>query len=136
MIAKIPIAAGNTIMPPINELQSLFKGKILIDGDDGYEEARKIWNGMIDRKPAIIAQCANSADVQQAVNFSVAHNLLISIRSGGHNVSGNAVCNGGIMIDLSKMKDVKVYPDKKLAHVQMGATWGDFDKAAQQHGLA
>src|SRR5678810_504669 len=109
----------------LSDLQNNLKGKILIDGDGGYEEARKIWNGMIDRKPAIIVQCTNSADVQQAVKFSAAHNLLMSIRAGGHNVSGNAVCNGGIMIDLSKMKNVKVYPDKKLAHVEMGATWGD-----------
>jgi hypothetical protein len=136
MISEKPMSANTAAMPAINELQPLFKGSILIEGDAGYETARKIWNGMIDRKPAMIAQCMNSSDVQYAVKVAAKHNLLVSIRGGGHNVSGNAVCDGGIMIDLSQMKGVTVYPEEKLADVEMGATWGDFDKAAQQHGLA
>ena len=136
MITESPMVTTTTTMPPLNELQPLFKGRILVEGDAGYEQARKIWNGMIDRKPALIAQCMNSSDVQHAVKFAVKHNLLVSVRGGGHNVSGSAVCEGGIMIDLSQMKAIKVTPEEKLADVEMGATWGDFDKAAQQHGLA
>lgn len=136
MITESPMVTTTTTMPPLNELQPLFKGRILVEGDAGYEQARKIWNGMIDRKPALIAQCMNSSDVQHAVKFAVKHNLLVSVRGGGHNVSGSAVCEGGIMIDLSQMKAIKVNPEEKLADVEMGATWGDFDKAAQQHGLA
>jgi hypothetical protein len=136
MITEKSVEAIQAVMPDINNLQSLFKGKVLLDGDAGYDQARKIWNGMIDRKPAIIVQCLNATDVQQAVKLAAKHAMLVSIRGAGHNVSGNAVCNGGIMIDLSQMKNVTIYPDKKLAQVEMGCTWGDFDKAAQQHGLA
>ena len=117
------------------ELQPNFSGRILIDGDADYDIARKIWNRMIDRRPSIIAQCKNSSDVSSAVKFARKHNLLVSVRGGGHNVTGNAVCDGGVMIDLSQMKDVKVDADKKIAHVEMGATWGDFDRATQQHQL-
>lgn len=130
------IANGNITMPLASELQTNFKGKILVEGDVGYETARKIWNGMIDRKPALIAQCVETGDIQQAVKFAKKHDLLVSVRGGGHNVSGNAVCDGGIMIDLSLMKAVKTDPIQKIALVEMGATWGDFDKDTQQYGLA
>ena len=119
-----------------NELQPSFKGKILFEGDVEYDSARQIWNGMIDRKPALIAQCLDKEDIIQAVKFARKNELLVSVRGGGHNVSGNAVCNGGIMIDLSLMKKVEVDTEKKVAHVEMGATWGDFDKATQQFGLS
>src|SRR5690349_19836804 len=118
------------------ELRSAFKGKILIDGDVNYDSERKIWNGMIDRKPALIAQCIDKDDIIHTVKFARKHELLVSVRGGGHNVSGNAVCDGGVMIDLSLMKKVEVDPSKKIAHVEMGATWGDFDKATQPYGLA
>ena len=119
-----------------NELQPSFKDKILFEGDVEYDSARQIWNGMIDRKPALIAQCLDKEDIIQAVKFARKNELLVSVRGGGHNVSGNAVCNGGIMIDLSLMKKVEVDTEKKVAHVEMGATWGDFDKATQQFGLS
>ena len=119
-----------------NELQPSFKGKILFEGDVEYDSARQIWNGMINRKPALIAQCLDKEDIIQAVKFARKNELLVSVRGGGHNVSGNAVCNGGIMIDLSLMKKVEVDTEKKVAHVEMGATWGDFDKATQQFGLS
>jgi FAD/FMN-containing dehydrogenase len=128
--------AGNPAILEYHELQSLVKGKILVEGDSSYELARKIWNGMIDRKPGLIVQCFNTSDVQHAVKYAAAHNLLVSIRGAGHNVSGNAVCDGGIMIDLSQMKNIMVSPGEKTAIVEMGATWGDFDKAAQEFGLA
>ncbi|HEX4852227.1 MAG TPA: FAD-binding oxidoreductase [Puia sp.] len=136
MASKSSPATGNNAILELHELQSVVKGKILIEGDSSYEIARKIWNGMIDRKPGFIVQCVNSSDVQHAVKFAAAHNLLVSIRGGGHNVSGNAVCDGGIMIDLSQMKNVTVSPEEKSAHVEMGATWGNFDKATQEYGLA
>jgi hypothetical protein len=107
-----------------------------VEGDVGYDKVRKIWNGMIDRKPVVIAQCIDTSDIQNAVKFAKENNLLISVRGGGHNVSGNAVCDGGIMIDLSLMKSVKVDANEKAAVTEMGATWGDFDKATQQHQLA
>jgi len=119
-----------------NELQPSFKDKILFEGDVEYDSARQIWNGMIDRKPALIAQCLDKEDIIQAVKFARKNELLVSVRGGGHNVSGNAVCDGGIMIDLSLMKKVEVDTKKKVAHVEMGATWGDFDKATQQFGLS
>ncbi len=130
------IASGTATMPATIGLRENFKGKILVEGDAGYDKERKIWNGMIDRKPFLIAQCMETSDIQYAVKFAKKNNLLISVRGGGHNVSGNAVCDGGIMIDLSLMRSVKVDAEKKLALVEMGATWGDFDKATQQHGLA
>lgn len=118
------------------ELATNFNGVILFEGQPGYEETRKIWNGMIDRKPGIIARCTNTADIQEAVKLAAKHSLLVSVRSGGHNVSGSAVGEGGIMIDLSMMKKVKVDTGKKTATAQGGATWGDFDKATQEFGLA
>ncbi len=107
MITDNTIANDNIHMPFASELQANFKGRILVEGDVGYETARKIWNGMIDRKPAIIAQCIEKGDIQNAVKFAKKHDLLVSVRGGGHNVSGNAVCDGGFMIDLSLMKSVK-----------------------------
>ncbi len=111
-------------------------GDLLLPGDQGYDETRKVWNGMIDKQPALIVRCKNSEDVIQSVNFARKHNLLLSVKGGGHNITGNAVCDGGIMIDLSLMKSVMVYPEQQIADVETGATWGDFDAASQQHGLA
>ncbi len=111
-------------------------GDVLTPGDAGYHEARKIWNGMIDRKPALIIRCQTVGDVQLAVNTARENNLPLAIRGGGHNVSGNAVCDGGIMVDLSLMKKVQVDPEGLTAKAQGGATWGDLDKATQVFGLA
>ena len=136
MTTEHTTSSGNTAMSIANELQQNFDGKLLIDGDPNFETARKVWNGMIDRKPAIIAKCLNSNDIIQAVNFARNHNMLVSVKGGGHNVTGNAVCDNGIMIDLSLMKSVKVDPVNQVADVQTGATWGDFDKATQEYGLS
>jgi FAD/FMN-containing dehydrogenase len=84
------------------------RGKLLARGDNGYDETRSIWNAMIDKRPALIAQCADAADVIHAVNFARTSGLLVSVRGGGHNVSGSAICDGGLMIDLSRMKSVRV----------------------------
>ncbi|CAN5182172.1 FAD-binding oxidoreductase [soil metagenome] len=130
-------------LTPVNQLaditealQSELHGTILMEGNAEYEKARKIWNGMIDRKPLLIVRCTTTEDIQHAVKFARKNNLLISVRGGGHNVSGSAVCDAGIMIDLSLMRTINVFAEEKFAVVEMGATWGDFDKATQQYGLA
>ena len=120
----------------IAELKSHFRGDLLLPNDTGYDEVRQIWNAMIDRRPALIARCTSSEDVVQAVKFAREHNLIVSIRGGGHNIAGNAVCDAGLMIDLSLMKRVKVVRKARRAIVEPGCTLADFDAAAQMHGLA
>src|SRR5712692_1718115 len=120
----------------IQEFRASLRGALLRPGDDGYDAARRVWNGMIDRKPALIVPCAGVADVINAVNFARTHNLLVSVRGGGHNVTGNAVCEGGIMIDLSPMKGIRVDPARRTARAQAGLTWREFDHETQAFGLA
>jgi FAD/FMN-containing dehydrogenase len=120
----------------INEFKALFQGDMLLPGDVDYDEVRQIWNAMIDRRPALIARCASPEDVVQAVKFARRHNLIVSIRGGGHNIAGNAVCDDGLMIDLSLMKGVQVDPNARRATVEPGCTLADFDAATQAHGLA
>lgn len=112
------------------------RGALLCAGDAGYDDARKIWNGMIDKKPGLIVRCTGVADVINAVNFALTHKLLLSVRGGGHNVAGNAVCDGGIMIDLSPMKSVRVDLATRTARAEPGLTWGEFDRETQAFGLA
>src|SRR6476469_479679 len=111
-------------------------GPVLRSGDDGYDEARAIWNGLIDRKPALIVRPTGAADVVDAVNFAREQNLLLSVRGGGHNVAGNAVNDGGLVIDLSQMNGVHVDPSTRTVRAEGGATWGDCDRETQLHGLA
>ena len=120
----------------IEKLKGKVKGKVILPTDPGYNETRKIWNAMIDRRPAVIVQCAYAADVPHAISFARDSGLEISIRGAGHNIAGNAVCDDGVMIDFSKMRNVHVDAEKRLAHVEPGATLGDVDKATQAHGLA
>lgn len=120
----------------IDAFKTQFRGEVLLPGSPTYDETRQIWNAMIDRRPALIARCTSPEDVVQAVTFARTHNLLVSIRGGGHNIAGNAVCDDGLMIDLSLMKNVQVDPDARLATVEPGCTLADFDKVAQAHGLA
>jgi len=112
------------------------RGRVLRPDDDGYDEARAIWNGLIDRRPALIVQCTGAADVVDAVNFAREQNLLLSIKGGGHNVAGNAVNDGGLAIDLSQMRGVHVEPSTGRVRAQGGATWGDTDRETQLFGLA
>jgi FAD/FMN-containing dehydrogenase len=113
-----------------------FEGELLTAEADGYDAARGVWNAMIDRRPALIARCRNARDVMAAVRHAAAHDLGISIRAGGHNVAGHAVCDGGLMIDLTQMRSVSVDTERRIASVEGGALWGDVDKATQAHGLA
>ena len=112
------------------------RGAVLRPGDQGYDDARAIWNGLIDRRPALIVQCTGAADVVDAVNFAREHNLLLSVKGGGHNVAGNAVNDGGLVIDLSQMRGVHVDPSTQAVRVQGGATWGECDRETQLFGLA
>lgn len=118
------------------ELAQDLSGDLIRSGQDGYEEGRKVWNAMIDKYPGAIARCQDTADVVKAVNFAREHQLLVSVRGGGHNVAGDAICDGGLTIDLSAMKDIQVDPEHRTARVQPGVTLGDLDKETQLHGLA
>lgn len=118
------------------DIREKLAGRVLTPADEAYNEVRKVWNGMVDRKPALIIQCQSAADVIIGVNTAKQFNLPLAIRGGGHNVTGNAVCDDGVMIDLSPMKKVQVDPEQMTAKAQTGATWGDFDKATQVFGLA
>jgi FAD/FMN-containing dehydrogenase len=113
-----------------------FRGEALLPAGPGYEAARKVWNGAIDRRPACIARCRGTADVAAVVRFAGDHGLEIAVRGGGHNVAGTAVCDDGIVIDLSEMRAVSVDPVRRAALVQGGALWGDVDHETQAHGLA
>jgi FAD/FMN-containing dehydrogenase len=112
------------------------RGDVLRPGDSGYDEARAIWNGLFDRKPALIVRCSGVADVVDSVNFAREHDLLLSIRGGAHNVAGNAVNDGGLVIDLSRMRGIRVDPSTKTVRAEGGVTWGDLDRETQLHGLA
>jgi len=134
-IAKITGESVSLDLTIVLKLAESLRGALLRQGDDGYDQARSIWNAMIDRRPALIAQRSGVADVKLAVDFARAHNLLTAIHGGGHNIAGNAVCNDGLMIDLSQMRSVRIDPIDRLAHVEPGATLGDFDHEAQAFGL-
>ena len=117
-------------------LRAQFAGSVLSPSDGGYEDARRVHNGLIDRRPALVARCSGTADVQAAVRFGRERGLEIAVRGGGHNVAGNAVCDGGLMIDLSAMRGVHVDPHARRARAQGGATWGDYNRETQVYGLA
>lgn len=113
-----------------------FSGDIVRLGDDDYDEARSVWNGMIDRYPALIARCTGVADVIDAVTFARANDLLVAIRGGGHNVAGTSVCDGGIVIDCSPMMGIRVDLDAQTVRAEAGVTWADLDRETQAFGLA
>jgi FAD/FMN-containing dehydrogenase len=120
----------------VGSLRGASSGEIFLAGDAGYDKARAVWNAMIDRRPAVIVRCKTVDDVIAAVRFAGARDLPVSIRGGGHNVAGHAVCDDGVMIDLSSMRGVRVDPDLRRAWVEGGATWGDVDRETQVFGLA
>jgi len=120
----------------LSALEGKLRGVLVYPDDSGYDQARTVWNAMIDRYPAVIARCEGTADVVAAVNFVRDHNLLFSVRGGGHNVAGKAVCDGGMMIDLSPMKGIDVDPNRQAARAEPGVTLGDLDRETQLYGLA
>ncbi|NNG24750.1 FAD-binding oxidoreductase [Telluria aromaticivorans] len=119
-----------------NQLKGVIRGTILQTNDAGYDEARTVWNAMIDRRPAIIVRCAGTADVRACVAYARDHGLPLAVRGGGHNIAGSALCDDGLVIDLSGMKSVQVDPQQRRAWVEGGATLRDFDHEAQAYGLA
>jgi FAD/FMN-containing dehydrogenase len=105
------------------DLKASLRGELILPGQSGYDQARKAWNGSFDRRPSLIARCVAAADVTQAVTFARAHNLLVSVRGGGHSLSGQSVCDGGLVIDLSRMRSVRVDPIARIARVEPGCCW-------------
>jgi FAD/FMN-containing dehydrogenase len=120
----------------VQELAAGFRGELILRGDSGYEEARKVYNGMIDKHPGLIARCVDVADVIRCVNFARENNLTLAIRSGGHNGAGLGMCDDGLVIDLSRMKGIRVDPVERTVRVEGGCTWGDVDHATHVFGLA
>ncbi|HSS64642.1 MAG TPA: FAD-binding oxidoreductase [Gammaproteobacteria bacterium] len=129
-------APDNDLGSAVEALRGTLRGEVLVAGDEGYDDARAVWNAMIDRRPAVIVRCRGVADVVDAVAFARDQGLPVSIRGGAHNVAGHAVCEGGLMIDLSLMRSVRVDPRARRVWVQGGATWGDVDRETQLFGLA
>lgn len=120
----------------LTPLRARVKGLVVVPGDPGYDEARRVWNGMIDRRPAVVISCIDPDDVIAAVQFARGHHLPLAIRGGGHNVAGFGTCDGGLVVDLSPMRSVQVDPDARTVCVEGGATMRDVDDATQVHGLA
>ena len=121
---------------PLAALRQHHRGDVILPGDAGYDSARTVWNGMIDRRPALIARCADTSDVVAAVRFARAYGLGVAIRGGGHNAAGLAVADGALVVDLTAMHDVAVDPAQRTATAGGGTTWGVFDAATQAYGLA
>jgi FAD/FMN-containing dehydrogenase len=120
----------------LTELGAALRGELLTPESAGYDEARTLWNAMIDRRPALVARCAGAADVMRAVRFASSNELLLAVRGAGHNIAGKGVCDGGLLIDLSSMRSVHVDPRNKTVRVEPGATLGDLDDETQVYGLA
>ena len=120
----------------VQGLRDALRGELVLPGDTAYEEARSVWNGMIDRRPGLIARCAGTSDVIAAVGFARSEGLTVAVRGGGHNVAGTSTCDGGLVIDLSQMKEARVDADARTVKAQGGLTWGELDHATQAFGLA
>jgi FAD/FMN-containing dehydrogenase len=128
-----PTTAGS---PDVTQLRRGFDGQVLLSDENGYDQARRVWNAMVDRRPAVIARCASPLDVAAAVRFAAERDLDIGVRCGGHSVLGLSVPEGGLMVDLSLLRSVRVDPDRRRAWVAGGALLGDLDRASQPFGLA
>lgn len=136
MASPMTTLQGGTTEVDLGGLASSLQGALLTPDSDGYDEARTLWNAMIDRRPAAIVECTVAQDAQHAVRFAAQHGVLLSICGAGHNIAGNAVCEGGLMISFKKMRGVEVDAGTRTVRVQPGATLGDVDAATQVHGLA
>jgi FAD/FMN-containing dehydrogenase len=125
----------STVVTSVEDLRTAVSGQVIVAGDAGYEQARKVWNGMVDRHPAVILRVSDAADVAAGLAFARAAGLEVSVRGGGHNFSGAAVCEGGVVVDLGLLRSVEVDPDARTARAGGGATNADLDAATQAHGL-
>lgn len=120
----------------VNQLKTALRGQLIRAGDEGYDQTRRVHNAMIDRRPAMIARCTGATDVIECVRFAREHQLLVSVRAAGHNVVGSAICDGGLVIDLSGMKGLRIDPQARTARVEGGVTWGELNHDLQLFGLA
>jgi FAD/FMN-containing dehydrogenase len=136
MAVEQSVRVGLPGVDAIQEFRDQLRGELIAPSDPPYDEVRRVWNGMIDKHPALIARCAGSADVVAAVQFARSHDLPVSVRGGGHNVAGNAVIDGGLMIDLAMMKGIRVDQTRRIARAEPGLTWADFDRETEAFGLA
>lgn len=138
MATKLAAQSGAPVSiddPALDALRARVRGAVLMPGADGYDAARTVWNAMIDRRPAVIVRSAGAADVRAAVDFAREAGAVLSVRGGGHNIAGSAVCDGGVMIDLTPMKSVRIDPFAATARVEPGVTLGEIDREAQAFGL-
>ncbi|MER8504748.1 MULTISPECIES: FAD-binding oxidoreductase [unclassified Mesorhizobium] len=134
---KLMDGSGPTLhAPDIARLRQAIRGDLILPDDPGYDQARRVWNGMVDKRPAAVFYCAESSDVVAAVNFARSQGFLVAVRAGGHNVAGSSVCDGGVVIDVSRMKRIEVDPIRRVARAEAGLNLGEFDAATQAHGLA
>jgi len=136
IIAAMNTSLSTPTLPRSGESSQPRLGEILRPGDAGYDQARAIWNGAIDRRPAFIVRCRTTAEVAASVRFAADNDLLLAVKGGGHSIPGWSVCEGGLMIDLSPMKDIEVDEQRRLAQAQPGLLCHDYDAAVQAHGLA
>ena len=134
----ITLAETDTLLDDaaVTAFQARLRGSLLTPQDPSYDQARKVWNGMINKSPALIARCTGVADVVQAVTFARTHDLPVAIRCGSHNVAGHATCDGGLVIDLTPMKGIRIDAAKRRVHAQGGVLWSELDRETQVYGLA
>jgi FAD/FMN-containing dehydrogenase len=130
------MTAVRTVAAAAAELGNTFSGQLLVPGNAGYDEARKVHNGLVDKRPALIAQCADATDVAEAIMLTQRLGLEVAVRGGGHNVAGRATIDGGVMIDLAPMKKIRVVPENRTVRAQGGVTWGELNRETQRYGLA
>ena len=140
-MARVELASNSRARLPVDAaactaLKSALRGALLEPGDGGYEQARRIHNAMIDKRPALIARCAGATDVIECVRFAQQHGIAVSVKGTGHNVAGLALCDGGLVIDLSGMKGIRISPSARTARVEAGVTWGELNHDLQVFGLA
>lgn len=130
------LSAGGVSGEALADFRSGLRGHHFCPGEPGYEDGRAVWNGMVDKRPALIVRCAGVSDVLRTLTFARERRLPVAVRGGGHNVAGHAVCDGGVVIDFSHMKSIRVDPQRRTARAEPGVTWGEFDRETQAFGLA